>query len=76
MRAVTPDEVRRWAKTSAIAITAVATVISIAVVLLWRDRASLDEIDWPPYPNIAPSIDADVFRLLGHRSDGEIMKGF
>jgi len=65
MRAVTPDEVRQWAKTSAIAITAVATVISIAVVLLWRDRASLDEIDWPPYPNIAPSIDAVTMTWLG-----------
>lgn len=65
MRAVTPDEVLRWAKLGAIATTAVVTVISIVVILLWRDRGSLDEIGWPPYPNIEPSIDAVTMTWLG-----------
>jgi L-ascorbate metabolism protein UlaG (beta-lactamase superfamily) len=65
MRAVTPDEVKRWAKLGAVAITAAATAISILVILLWRDRASLDEINWPPYPSIEPSIDAVTMTWLG-----------
>jgi len=65
MRTVTPDELRRWARRSVLAIAAAATVISIVVVLLWRDRASLEDIDWPPYPGIAPSIDAVTMTWLG-----------
>ena len=65
MRAITPGEVKRWAKTSAITIFAVAATISIAVFLLWRDRASLEDIDWPPYPSIVPSIDAVTMTWLG-----------
>ena len=65
MRKVTPDEVKRWAKKTAISITAVVTVLSIAVVWLWHDRASLGEIDWPPYPPIEPSIDAVTMTWLG-----------
>jgi L-ascorbate metabolism protein UlaG (beta-lactamase superfamily) len=65
MRTVTPDEVKRWARIGAIGITAAVAVISITLILLWRDRASLAEINWPPYPYIEPSIDAVTMTWLG-----------
>lgn len=65
MRAVTPDELKRWARKVAISAAAVLVVGSIAIVWLWRDRVSLAEINWPPYPYIEPSIDAVTMTWLG-----------
>jgi len=65
MRRITPDEIKRWAIRAAIAFTSVVIVGSITVVWLWRDRASLDAIDWPPYPHIEPSLDAVTVTWLG-----------
>ena len=57
--------IKRKAKRIAIAITSIIVVGSIALVLLWRDRAPLDAIDWPPYPTIAPTLDAVTVTWLG-----------
>jgi len=65
MRRVTPDELKRWAKRTAIAVAVFAFVSSIALVLLWRDRESLEVIDWTPYPNITPTLDAVTMTWLG-----------
>lgn len=65
MRAITPDEIKGWAKRAAIAITAVVVVGSVALVWLWRDRPSLEAIDWPPYPTIEPTLDAVTVTWLG-----------
>ena len=48
-----------YAKRTAIVIIAIVTLISVTTALLWRDRASLDAIDWPS-PAIASAANADV----------------
>jgi len=65
MRAITPGEIRGWAKRAAIVITAVVVVGSVALVWLWRDRPSLQDIEWPPYPTIEPTLDAVTVTWLG-----------
>jgi L-ascorbate metabolism protein UlaG (beta-lactamase superfamily) len=65
MPRITLEKIRRWAKRTALGITSILLVGSIAIVLLWRDRASLDEVDWPPYPAIAPTLDAITVTWLG-----------
>ena len=42
------DQFKYWTKRAAIASTVFVVIISVLGVLLWRDRASLDEIDWQP----------------------------
>lgn len=65
MRNVSPDDIKRWAKRTAITVSATVIVVAVATVWLWRDRATLDAIDWPPYPYIAPSLDAVTMTWLG-----------
>jgi hypothetical protein len=65
MRILTPEQIKRWLQRTAITFVAATAAISIALVWLWRDRASLDEIDWPPYPYIEPSLDAVTMTWLG-----------
>ncbi len=65
MRTISPDELKSWAVRTAIAVAAIVVVGSITLVLLWQDRASLDELDWPPYPVIEPSLDAVTVTWLG-----------
>jgi L-ascorbate metabolism protein UlaG (beta-lactamase superfamily) len=65
MRKITADELKGWAIRTAIAIVAVAVVISVTVVWLWRDRALLEDVDWPPYPAIEPTLDAVTVTWLG-----------
>ena len=65
MFSVTADEVRNWAKRTAIAIVAVVVVGSVATTWLWRDRASLDAVDWPSYPAIEATPDAVTVTWLG-----------
>lgn len=47
-----PDaqQLKRWAVRSAYTVVVVAFALSTTLVLLWRDRPSLDDIDWAPYP--------------------------
>ena len=45
-----PEQLKRWVVRTTIAVIAVVLFVSIILVLLWRDRPSLDDIDWPPYP--------------------------
>ena len=37
----------KYAKRTALTITAILVLVSITIALLWRDRPSLDAIDWP-----------------------------
>jgi len=59
------DQFKYWTKRAAIASTVFVVIISVLGVLLWRDRASLDEIDWQPYPDIPPALDAVTMTWLG-----------
>jgi L-ascorbate metabolism protein UlaG (beta-lactamase superfamily) len=65
MPTVSLDRVRHWALRAAITFVAVAVVGSVALVWLWRDRPSLDAIDWAPYPSIKPSAGAVRVTWLG-----------
>jgi len=48
-----------YAKRAALTFTVVLVLVSIAVVLLWRERPSLDAIDWPS-PALASAANADA----------------
>jgi L-ascorbate metabolism protein UlaG (beta-lactamase superfamily) len=65
MRRITANEFKRWATRTAIGVASFVVVVAVALVLLWRDRALLEEIDWPPYPYIEPSLDAVTMTWLG-----------
>lgn len=56
---------KRLVLRTALGITAFVIVIAILSVLLWRDRGSIEDIGWQPYPNIPPSIDAVTVTWLG-----------
>lgn len=49
----------KYAKRAAATVIVTVTVISISAVLLWRDRANLDAIDWPA-PAIASAANSDA----------------
>jgi len=65
MPTVTLEELKSWSIRTAIAVAAVVIVGSVAAVWLWRDRASLEDIAWQPYPAIEPSLDAVTVTWLG-----------
>jgi len=65
MPKITSEELKRWAKRTAFALTAFIIVASLATVWIWRDRESLEAIDWPPYPYIEPTLDAVTMTWLG-----------
>lgn len=65
MPKITPGELKRWAKGTAFALAAFIIVASLATVWIWRDRESLEAIDWPPYPYIEPTLDAVTMTWLG-----------
>lgn len=46
------------AKKAALIFAAAVAIATIIIVLLWQDRSSLDEIDWPP-PAMASTVSAD-----------------
>ena len=56
---------KRSLKYAAIWTASIAIVVAVTLVLLWRDRESLDAINWPPYPSIAPTLDAVTVTWLG-----------
>jgi L-ascorbate metabolism protein UlaG (beta-lactamase superfamily) len=49
----------KYAKRAALTFTVILVTVSIAVVLLWRERPSLDDIDWPT-PALASAANADA----------------
>jgi L-ascorbate metabolism protein UlaG (beta-lactamase superfamily) len=59
------NTVRRWVSRVLMTILAVLAVAAIGLLWIWRDRSSLDDIDWPPYPAIEPSVDAVTMTWLG-----------
>lgn len=65
MRLPSPGDLKRWAIRSAITVVVTVVAVSVVLVWLWRDRASLDDIDWPAYPYIEPSLDAVTMTWLG-----------
>lgn len=65
MRDISLATVKRWVRLTAIVTATVVVVGTVAVVLLWRDRASLEDVTWPPYPFIEPRIDAVTMTWLG-----------
>jgi len=48
-----------YAKRTATAIIAIVVLVSVTIILLWQNRASLDVIDWPS-PAIESAANADV----------------
>ncbi len=56
---------RRKITHAAIWLASIAIVVAVVGVLLWRDRESLDAINWPPYPSVAPTLDAVTVTWLG-----------
>lgn len=49
----------KYAKRAALTFTVILVLVSIAIVLLWRERPSLDDIDWPT-PALASAANADA----------------
>ena len=49
----------KYAKRAALTFTVILVAVSTAVVLLWRERPSLDDIDWPT-PALASAANADA----------------
>jgi L-ascorbate metabolism protein UlaG (beta-lactamase superfamily) len=65
MRELSLDKIGRWARRTALAAVAITVIATVAIVWLWRDRASLDAITWSPYPLIEPRIGAVTMVWLG-----------
>lgn len=65
MLSISAARLRRSIKHVAIWSVATLIVVTAVFVLLWRDRESLDAIDWSPYPSIAPTLDAVTVTWLG-----------
>jgi L-ascorbate metabolism protein UlaG (beta-lactamase superfamily) len=65
MPAVIPDRLRRWALRAMIAGTSVLVLATVALLWLWQDRPSLDDIDWAPYPTYENSAGAVRVTWLG-----------
>ncbi|MDH3337325.1 MAG: MBL fold metallo-hydrolase [Gammaproteobacteria bacterium] len=65
MPRITAADFKRSVRRTAIAVAAIVIIGAVAAVLLWRDRESLDMIDWPRYPSIAPTHDAVTVTWLG-----------
>ncbi len=47
MPRTTAADIKRWARRVVVTSIAVIVVGLVAAVWLWRDRESLDAIDWP-----------------------------
>lgn len=59
------EQFNHWAKRTAISIAALVVVLSFVVALLWNDRPSLSEVQWPPYPEYEAQADAVTVIWLG-----------
>ncbi len=65
MPTVTLEQAKRWAIRTAVAIVGVAAIVCVTLVWLWRDRPSLDAIDWAPYPAIDGQVGSVSVTWLG-----------
>lgn len=54
-----------WAKRAAIGIAALLVVLSLLLTVLWNDRPSLSEVEWPAYPEYEARADAVTLTWLG-----------
>lgn len=59
------EQLKRWAFRTAIGALATLIVGVGVLVVLWRDRPSLDDIDWAPYPASASAQGAVTVTWLG-----------
>ena len=65
MLGISAARLKRSIKHTAIWTAATLIVVTVVLVLLWRDRESLDAIEWAPYPSVAPTLDAVTVTWLG-----------
>lgn len=65
MLTVLRAQLRRWAVRATYVVIAVVVVGSAALSWLWRDRPSLEAVDWQPYPRLDSSSDAVTVTWLG-----------
>ncbi len=65
MPTVSTEQVKRWAIRTAIGAATVGVLGSVLAVLLWRDRGSLESIDWHQYPDFEAATDTVTFTWLG-----------
>ena len=65
MPRISLDQIRRWAIRAGITSVSIIVVAAVAVVWLWRQRPSLDAIDWAPYPAYENSAGAVRLTWLG-----------
>ena len=56
---------KRWATRSLRATATLAIAVVLLLALLWRDRPSLDDIDWSPYPAYEAKVGAVTATWLG-----------
>jgi len=59
------EKARSWAARMAIGAAAAIVIGAVLAVLLWRDRGTLDSIDWPPYPIYEATADSVTVTWLG-----------
>ncbi len=65
MPAGTLETTRRWATRSLRIAAAIAIAGALLLALLWRDRPSLEDIDWSPYPAFEGAAGAVTATWLG-----------
>ena len=59
------EKARSWAARTAIGAVAAIVIGSVLAVLLWRDRGTLDSIDWPRYPTYEATADSVTVTWFG-----------
>ncbi len=65
MPTVTTEQLKRWAVRTAIGTATVVVLGSVLAVLLWRDRGTIESIDWHQYPVFEATTDSVTFTWLG-----------
>jgi L-ascorbate metabolism protein UlaG (beta-lactamase superfamily) len=65
MRGLTPDRLRTALRRFTIVTVVVVLVATALLVAIWRDRPSLDTVDWPPYPPIQAAADSVTVTWFG-----------
>jgi len=65
MPTVNTEQIKRWAVRTSIGAAATIVVVSVIAALLWRDRGSIDSIDWHQYPVFEATADSVTVTWLG-----------